>query len=169
VCFECATYGISIAQVTTSNSDFQNFSKRRISLFKRIFALLVSAVILTTSVTFQSVQAQGGGNTNAAAKARLKVESLAVNARVDVKLLDGSKLKGYLSSKEQDGFTVTDSKTGASSVVRYSEVSEVKKAGGGMSTKGWVILGAAIAGAVVTWIIIKPALCDGGAQTRGPC
>lgn len=139
-------------------------------MLKRIFAVLISIMILATSFAFQSVQAQGGRDTNAAAKARLKVETLGANARVDVKLLDGTKLKGYVSAKDQDGFTVTDSKTAANSAVRYSEVSEVKKAGGGGgSTKTWIIVGSAIAGAVVTWIIIKPILCDGGAQTRGPC
>ena len=136
---------------------------------KRIFALLISGVILATSVGFQAVQAQVSRDTDAAAKARMKVETLGSNARVDVKLLDGTKLKGQVSAKDQDGFTVTDRKTGASSAVRYSEVSEVKKAGGGLSTKNWIIIGSAIAGAVVTWIIIKPVLCDGGAQTRGPC
>jgi hypothetical protein len=88
---------------------------------------------------------------------------------VEVKLLDGTKLKGYLGAKDQDGFTVTDSKTGANSVVRYAEVADVKKAGGGVSTKTWIIIGSAIAAAAVTWVIVKPALCDGGAQTRGPC
>jgi hypothetical protein len=138
-------------------------------LFKRIFAVLISVMILATSVAFHSVQAQGGRDTNAAAKARLKVETLGSNARVDLKLLDGTKLKGYISAKDQDGFTVTDSKTGANSAVRYNEVSEVKKAGGGGSTKTWIIVGSAVAAAVVTWIIVKPVLCDGGAQSRGPC
>jgi hypothetical protein len=32
-----------------------------------------------------------------------------------------------------------------------------------------VILGSVVGGALVTWAIVKPALCDGGAQTRGPC
>ena len=136
---------------------------------KRIFAIVISGVILTTSVAFQSVQAQGSRDTNAAAKARLKIETLGSNARVDVKLLDGTKLKGYVSAKDQDGFTVTDSKTGANSAVRYAEVSEVKKAGGGVSTKTWIIIGSAVAAAAVTWIIVKPVLCDGGAQSRGPC
>jgi hypothetical protein len=101
----------------------------------------------------------------------MKVEKLGVgsNTRVDVKLLDGTKLKGYLSAKDQDSFTITDSKTGANSVVRYSEVSEVKKSGGGFSTKSWIILGSVVAGAVVTWIIVKPAFCDGGASNRGFC
>ena len=137
-------------------------------MFKRTFALLIAVIILATSFAFQSVQAQGQ-NTNDATKARIKVDSLGTNARVDVKLLDGTKLKGYLGAKDQDGFTVTDSKTGANSVVRYAEVADVKKAGGGVSTKTWIIIGSGIAAAAVTWVIVKPVLCDGGAQTRGPC
>ena len=139
-------------------------------MFKRTFAVLISGVILATTFTFQSVQAQGG-NSDAAAKSRLKVEKLGVgpNARVEVKLQDGSKLKGYVSATDQDSFTVTDRKTGATSVGRYTEVSEVKKPGGGLSTKSWIIFGAVAAGVVVTWIIVKPAFCDGGAQTRGIC
>ena len=141
-------------------------------MFKRTFAVLISVMILATSLAFQPVQAQGARDANAAAKARLKIESLGVgsNARVDVKLLDGTRLKGYVSAREQDSFTVTESKTSASSVVRFDEVAEAKKAGGGgISSKSWIIIGSAIAGAVVTWIIIKPVLCDGGAQSRGPC
>jgi hypothetical protein len=138
-------------------------------LLKRIFAVLISCVMLAMSFAIQSVQGQAG--TDAAARARMKIEKVGEgpNARVDVKLLDGTKLKGYISAKDQDSFTVTDRKTGASSVVRYAEVSEVKKSGGGFSTKSWIILGSVVAGAVITWIIVKPAFCDGGAQTRGIC
>jgi len=140
-------------------------------LFKKISTLLVSASILATSLAFQSAQAQAGRDPDAAAKARVKVEKLDAgsNAGVEVKLQDGTKLKGYVSAREQDSFTVTDRKTGASSVVRYAEVSEVKKSGGGLSTKSWIIIGSAIAGTVVTWIVVKPAFCDGGAQTKFPC
>lgn len=140
-------------------------------MFKRTFAVLISAVILAASLSFQSVQAQAGRDADHATKARLKVETLGLgsDARVEVKLSDGTRLKGYVSARELDSFTVTDRKTGATSVVRYAEVSEVKKSGGGLSTKSWIVIGSVIAGAVVTWIIVKPALCDGGAQTRGPC
>ena len=140
-------------------------------MFKKISTVLVSAAILATSFAFQSARAQGGRDNEAAARARVKVEKLGAgsNAGVEVKLLDGTKLKGYVSAREQDSFTVTDRKTGATSVVRYAEVSEVKKSGGGLSTKSWIIIGSAIAGAVVTWIVVKPAFCDGGAQTRFPC
>jgi len=139
-------------------------------LFKKTFALLISGLMLAMLFGFQPAQAQSGRDADAA-RARVKVDQVGVgsNARVEVKLLDGTKLKGYISDREQDSFTVTDRKTGASSVVRYAEVSEVKKSGGGLSTKNWIIIGSAIAGAAVTWVIIKPVLCDGGAQTRGPC
>jgi hypothetical protein len=86
-----------------------------------------------------------------------------------VKLQDKTKLKGYLTTKEQDSFTITDSKTGATNTVRYADVSQVKKPGGGFSTKSWLILGAVVAGTITTWFIVKPVLCDGGAQSRGPC
>lgn len=139
-------------------------------MFKRTFAILISVVILATSFAFQSIQAQTGREADAA-RARMKVEKLGVgsDARVEVKLLDGTKLKGYVSTKDQDSFTVNDRKTGASTMVRYAEVSEVKKPGGGLSTKSWIIIGSAVAGAIVTWIIVKPALCDGGAQSKFPC
>ncbi len=138
-------------------------------MIKRILVSILSVILLATSAGMQLAAAQTS-DTAAAAKARAKVESMGVgsNAKVEVKLQDKTKLKGYLSAKEQDSFTVTDSKTGATSTVRYAEVVEVKKAGGGFSTRSWIILGAAAAGAIATWIIVKPVLCDGGAQSR-PC
>jgi hypothetical protein len=43
---------------------------------------------------------------------RLKVQKIGVGteARVEVKMRDKTKLKGYLSATGQDNFTVTDSK-----------------------------------------------------------
>jgi hypothetical protein len=154
-----------------STSDFGIQLHKEIKLFKKISTLLVSIAILATSFAFPSARGQGGRDTEAAARARVKVEKLGAgsNGGVEVKLLDGTKLKGYVSTREQDSFTVTNRKTGASSVVHYAEVSDVKKSGGGLSTKSWIIIGSAIAGTVVTWIVVKPAVCDGGAQTRFPC
>lgn len=103
-----------------------------------------------------------------AAKVRTKVETLGVDTRVDVRLRDKTKLKGQITGTEPDSFAIANG-AGANSKIFYSDVAEVKRAGGGWSTKYWIILGSAVAGALVTWAIVKPALCDGGAQTRGPC
>jgi hypothetical protein len=131
---------------------------------------MLSGILLVTAFGFQHVLAQTN-ETQAIEKIRAKVQKIGVgsNARVEVKLSDNTRLKGYISAAEQDSFNVTDSKTGSTRTVSYADASGVKKQGGGLSAKSWIILGAALVGAVVTWIIVKPALCDGGAQTRGPC
>lgn len=140
-------------------------------MFKRISVIVISIVFLSTALGLQSVWAQTGGDAELAGKARAKVAKLGVgsSARVEVKLRDGAKLKGYVSASDQDSFTVTDGKTGTTTSVPYADVSDVKKAGSGLSSRSWIIIGSAVAGAVVTWIAVKPVLCDGGAQTRGPC
>ncbi|MEP6718759.1 MAG: hypothetical protein ABJB21_06445 [bacterium] len=136
---------------------------------KRIFAILVSMTVLAGSFGLQAAFGQSATFDAKASKARAKVENLGNNARVEVKLRDTTKIKGRISAITPESFTVTDAKTGITNTVSYAEVDEVKKAGGGLSTKGWVIIGASAVGAVVTWVIVKPVFCDGGAQTRGIC
>lgn len=140
-------------------------------MFRGMFAMILSGLLLLTAFGFQGAGAQSLSDRQATEKIRTKVQKMGVgsNARVEVKLKDNTKLKGFISDANQDSFTVVDSKTGSSQNLSYSEPSSVKKAGSGLSTKTLIILGAAAVGATVTWIIVKPALCDGGAQTRFPC
>lgn len=132
-------------------------------------------MLITMTIGMRSVNAQSldgaGSDDPRAEKGRREVAKLGVGekARVEVKLRDNSKLKGYFGEANEDSFTVVDSKNGFKQRVAYIDVQKVNKAGSGFSTRSWIILGAAVAGAVATWIIVKPALCDGGAQTRGPC
>lgn len=92
------------------------------------------------------------------------------DARVEVRLRDNTKLKGSISVAGEDSFTITDSKTGASQTVAYADVTQVKRPRGGLSTRMWVIIGAAAVAAVVVGVtVIKPVACDGGAQTGGLC
>jgi hypothetical protein len=132
---------------------------------------MLSGILLVTAFGFQPALAQTGNDTQAVEKVRARVQKIGVgrNARVEVKLRDNTQLKGYISAAEQDSFTIIDSKTGSTRTVSYADSSSVKKAGSGLSAKTWIILGAAVVGTAVTWVIIKPVLCDGGAQTRGPC
>jgi hypothetical protein len=104
-------------------------------------------------------------------KIRAKVQTLAAtkDTQVEVKFRDRTKLKGYIDSVEPVSFSLRDPKSGTSQSIAYSEVENVSKAGPGISTKTWLILGGVAAGAVTTWLIVKPAVCDGGAQTRGLC
>ena len=138
-------------------------------MIKRIFAIVISVTVLMGSFGLQAALGQAVAFDAQASKVRAKVDSLGNNARVEVKLKDTTKVKGNISAITPDSFTVTDAKTGTTNTVAYADVAEVKKPGSGLSTKSWIIIGAAAVGTVVTWIVVKPAFCDGGAQTRGIC
>jgi len=132
---------------------------------------MLSGLLLLSAFGFQGAGAQSLVDQQATEKIRTKVLKMGVgtNARVQVKLIDNTQFNGYISAADQDSFSVVERGTGSSKTVSYSDTQSVKKAGGGVSAKTLLILGAVAAGAAVTWVVVKPALCDGGAQTRGPC
>jgi hypothetical protein len=140
-------------------------------MLRRMFAIMLSGLLLLTAFGLQGAGAQSVSDQKATEKIRTKILKMGVgvNARVEVKLRDNTQMKGYISDSNQDSFTVVESGTGASRTVFYSDTLTVKKAGSGVSAKTWIIVGAAAVGAAVTWAIVKPAICDGGAQSRGPC
>lgn len=143
-------------------------------MLKRMLAVL-TGIMLATAVGLRQVSAQSlpaaGPNDSHTSKVRMDVfkQGIGDRARVEVELRDNTKLKGYIGEATDDSFTVVDSKNRSQQKIAYADVQKVTKTGGGFSTRSWLILGAVAVGAVATWIIVKPALCDGGAQTRGPC
>ena len=140
-------------------------------MLKRILAVIVSTGLMAVTIVFDNVRAQTSKELQATEKARVSVLKLGVGrtSRVEVKLHDQTKVKGYISDATQNTFTVADLNSGASETIAYDQVAEVKKPGGGLSTRTWIIIGAVAASAVVVGMAVKPAFCDGGAQTRFPC
>jgi len=136
--------------------------KKNLAIMLSVF-VFVLPFCLPVNVTAQS---------NAAAeKARTQVQTLSSNRdkKVEVKLRDKTTYKGYITAIEPDSFTLADAKNSNPQKFLYAEVEDVKKVGGGLSTKSWLIIGGVAAGTITTWLIVKPAFCDGGAQTRGIC
>ena len=80
---------------------------------------MLSGIILSAAFGFQTVRAETGVDARIAQQARVSVLKLGTGerARVEVKLRDETKLKGYISAAGADSFTVTDKRTGASTVV----------------------------------------------------
>jgi small nuclear ribonucleoprotein (snRNP)-like protein len=118
-----------------------------------------------------TAKAQTSSDTVKAQQNRASIEKLATNRekKVEVTLTDKTKVKGYITAIDANSFTVSDSKSGTGQTINFAEVMTAKRAGGGLSTKTWLIIGGVAAGTIVTWAIVKPAFCDGGAQTRGIC
>ncbi|HEV2802419.1 MAG TPA: hypothetical protein VGW12_18250 [Pyrinomonadaceae bacterium] len=141
-------------------------------MFRKTLAFILSGIILQVAFGLQYVRAQTDEGARLAEQARVVVLKAGTGerARVEVKLRDETKLKGYVSAAGADSFTVADARTGASRVVAYKEVAQVKRQGNGLSTMTKVLIGGAVAaGAIIGWQVLKPAVCDGGAQTRGIC
>ena len=138
-------------------------------MIKTHLAITLSAIL--TAISFGLPATASAQSNTEIEKVRAKVQTLAASkdSQVQVKFRDQTKLKGYIDSVEPVSFTLRDSKNGTSQTIAYSEVESVSKAGSGISTKTWLIVGGVAAGAVTTWLIVKPAVCDGGAQTRGIC
>ena len=138
-------------------------------MIKRYLAIALSVIIAALSLGLPATAKAQSTAEIEKVRAKVQILSASNDSQVEVKFRDQTKVKGYISSVEPVSFTLKDPKTGTSQSIAYSEVDSVSKANGGISTKTWLILGGVAAGAVTTWLIVKPAVCDGGAQTRGVC
>ena len=63
-------------------------------------------------------------------------------ARIEVKLRDKTKLKGYVSEAGEDSFVIVDDKTNASSTVTYPQVKQVK--GNNLSKAAEIAIGVGV-------------------------
>lgn len=129
-------------------------------MLKRTFAVILSAVIISLGLGSAEAQTVGA----AAERARAAVAELGVGekARVEVKLLDDTKVKGYISEAGADSFAVMDSKTGALRTFNYADVAQVKKRYAGLSNSSKALLwGGLAAGVAITLYVTRGAFCDG--------
>ncbi len=138
-------------------------------MIKKHVAITLSLIITAVSLGLPSQAMAQSSAEIEKVRAKVQILSASKNSQVEVKFRDKTKVKGYITSVEPVSFNLRDSKAGTSQSISYSEVDSVSKAGDGVSTKTWLIIGGVAAGVVTTWLIVKPAVCDGGAQTRGIC
>lgn len=137
-------------------------------LIKKYSATLLTLWIVAGSFMFPTI-ATAQSNVDPE-KTLAKVQTLSADGeqQVEVKFRDKTKLKGHITKVEPVSFTLKDQRKGTSHTIAYSEVESISKSGG-ISGKTWWIIGGVAAGAITTWLVVKPAVCDGGAQTRGIC
>jgi hypothetical protein len=72
-------------------------------------------------------------------------------ARVKIKLRDETKVAGYISAADGEGFTVIDSKTGMATTVAYPQVKSVQ--GNNLSTGAKIAIGVGIVAAIIFIIL----------------
>ena len=129
-------------------------------MFTRTFALILSAILFSLSAATAGAQ-----NISASAeRARATVAKLGTGekAKVEVKLPDDTKVKGYVSEAGADSFEIVDAQTGATRAFNYADVAQVKKRGGGLSTTTKALIwGGVAAGVAITLYTVRGAFCDG--------
>lgn len=85
-------------------------------------------------------------------------------ARVELKLANGARVKGVISSVGSDSFVVNVEKTSVAKTILFSDVESARKPRHGLKPRTWAIIGGAAAAVVILSItVFYPVLCDGGA------
>lgn len=130
---------------------------------------MLAGFVLLSAFGIQRAGAQTSDQATEKIKSKVQKIGVGTNAKVEVKLRDNTQMKGYITESNQDSFTMFDKYSGSNKTISYADATSVKKGGSAFSAKSLIIIGAVAAGAAVTWIAVKPVLCDGGAQSRGPC
>lgn len=124
-------------------------------MFKRVLSAALVAALLSVAGPAQ-VRAASKAEKEArfAGKVKAGVAKLGTGtvARVEVKLKDKTKLKGYISEAGTEGFSVVDAKTGTTTRVPYPQVQTVK--GNNLSTGAKIAIGLGVVVAVLVILLI---------------
>ncbi len=110
---------------------------------------LAWAIVLTSFGP--AARAQSSLNTETKAKAEVVNRLNKKETRVKVKLRNGSEVKGRITQTGENGFTLTDEKTGSHSDIGYADVLNVE--GRGMSKTKKVFIAVGVSAAVFAALV----------------
>ena len=126
-------------------------------MFKKLLSLMLAVLLMQVGLA-QSVAASTNPEKEAkfAEKVKAGIAKLGTGteARVEVKLKNKTKLKGYVSEAGANSFTVVDEKTGAATEVPYSNAKQVKGNNLSKGVKIAIVLGIVAVAFVVALIFI---------------
>jgi hypothetical protein len=122
-------------------------------LKKLLSLLLVAFLINLAGVRLAYADSKEEKQARFAEKVKSNVLKLGTGetARVKVKLHDKTKLAGYISAADNEGFTVTNPKTGTATLVTYPQVKSVQ--GNNLSTGAKIAIGVGIAATIIFIIL----------------
>jgi hypothetical protein len=131
-------------------------------MLKKMMTMLLICLVmnLATNVAF--------ANNSKEEKVAKKIEKIktdiatlgtGTDAKIEVKLIDKTKLKGYITEVKSDSFIVMNEKTGATNEVPYPQVKQVK--GNNLSTGVKIAIGIGILFAAVGIICALSSECRG--------
>ena len=111
---------------------------------KLLSMVLIGSLVFLACGGQALAQTSGKDDAKALDKIKAKIAKLGVGekARAQIKLRNGQKIKGYVSSDGPNDFAFTERKSGTTTTVAYADVVEVKKPG--LSTGAKIAIGVGI-------------------------
>jgi sRNA-binding regulator protein Hfq len=124
---------------------------------KCLSVAFIGLLLFSTNLQSISAQTNTGNNTVTTDKIKANVvkRRTGEKARVNVKMLNGTKMKGFISQAGEDSFSLTDPKTKQTSTLAYSDVAQVK--GTGLSTTSKILIGVGV-GVAITAVVLAVAV-----------
>ena len=97
-------------------------------MFKKLLSVLLAGLLMNVVAGATYARSQDEVQARLIAKIRENVRKLGVGkeARVEVKLMDGRKLKGYIQEASNDSFIVVEDRSCLPTTLHYTQVSELK-------------------------------------------
>ena len=124
-------------------------------MFKKLLSVALTSLFVSMITAVPApAQSQAGIETQQADKIKAKVTRLGTGkqARVEVKLKNNTKLKGYIGQISEDGFALVDPKHGTVTPIPYAQVQQIKNTNhSGLFALG---LGAATIGGVMVVVAL---------------
>jgi hypothetical protein len=126
-------------------------------MFKKfVSVILVGLLINLMAVSFAYADSKTEKEARFAEKVKTGVAKIGTGkaAKIQVKLKDGTKLKGFVSEINENSFVVADEKTGMTTEIPYPNARQIK--GNNLSTGAKVAIGLGILAAVLAiWLIFE--------------
>jgi hypothetical protein len=119
-------------------------------MFRKYLTLILAVLVINLSLSSVALaETKEEKEAKFAQKVKAKIIKLGTgkDAKIQVKLKDGMKLKGYVSEIKENSFVVTDEKTGTETEVTYPQTKQVK--GNNLSTGATIAIAAGILVAII--------------------
>lgn len=119
-------------------------------MFRKYLTIMITILVINVSlgsIAFANTKEENEAKFAEKVKVNITKLGTGTDAKVQVKLKDGSKLKGYISQINENSFLVVDDKTGITTEVPYPQTKQVK--GNNLSTGVKIAIGVGIALAVI--------------------
>ncbi len=120
-------------------------------MLKKVLSLTLAGSLLGSAMHIPTYgQPQTGGLSQQSEKVRTQVTRIGTGkrARVEVRLSDSTKLKGYVGAISEETFTLVDSKRGTVTTIPYERVQRLKSTNHG--GRDLAVLGAIMAGVIIS-------------------